>query len=89
MHANSHSTFTTPVLFFIWPIFQQVAAVNNSIPAYPMLIENGGTTDLSQTAGGIGIMRNGVSMFRCVRWPSAGVFRAGFGPDRRSVMHTN
>ena len=35
-----------------------------SIPAYPMLFENGGTTDLSDAAGNIGIMRNGVAMFR-------------------------
>ena len=45
-------------------MFRQVAAVNMSLPAYPMLIENGGTTDLSLSAGGIGMMRNGVAMFR-------------------------
>lgn len=38
--------------------------MNASIPAYPMLLENGGTTDLSQATGNIGIMRNGVAMYR-------------------------
>ena len=43
-----------------------------------MLIENGGTIDLSMSAGGAGIMRNGVSMFTCVGWSPRPMFR--FGP---------
>lgn len=46
------------------PIFGQEIPTNASIPAYPMLFENGGTTDLSRAAGNIGIMRNGVAMYR-------------------------
>lgn len=42
----------------------QVIATNESIPAYPMLFEDGGTIDLSETSGTIGVMRNGVSMYR-------------------------
>ncbi|CAM9610309.1 unnamed protein product [Laminaria digitata] len=37
---------------------------NESIPAYPMMFESGGNTDLSSTANAIGIMRNGVTMYR-------------------------
>ena len=37
---------------------------NESIPAYPMMLASGGTTDLSSTPNAIGIMRNGVAMFR-------------------------
>ncbi|CBJ31670.1 conserved unknown protein [Ectocarpus siliculosus] len=49
-----------------WPINPNpglVIAINESIPAYPMLLEDGGTTDLSSAAGTIGLMRNGVSMY--------------------------
>lgn len=35
-----------------------------TIPAYPMLIASEGTTDLSTAAGAVGIMLNGVSVFR-------------------------
>lgn len=42
----------------------QGSPTNTSIPAYPMLIANEGTTDLSRAAGEIGIMRNGVAMYR-------------------------
>ncbi|CAB1112599.1 unnamed protein product [Ectocarpus sp. CCAP 1310/34] len=49
-----------------WPLNPNAAgvmSVNQSVPAYPMLIASGGTTDLSSAAGTIGLMRNGVSMF--------------------------
>lgn len=42
----------------------QVIPTNASIPAYPMLMADGATTDLSEAAGIIAIMRNGVAMFR-------------------------
>lgn len=34
------------------------------IPAYPMLMADSEVTDLSSSAGAVGIMRNGVSVFR-------------------------
>ena len=46
------------------PSFGQENPTNESIPAFPMLFESGGTTDLSTTALTIGVMRNGVAMFR-------------------------
>eukprot|EP00752_Nemacystus_decipiens_P007320 g6549.t3 len=49
-----------------WPFnpgFTVATPTNTSIPAYPMLIADGGTTDLSTANGAIGIMRNGVAMF--------------------------
>lgn len=49
----------------------QEIATNASIPAYPMLFEKSGTTDLSQAAGVIGILRNGVAMYRFGTYVSA------------------
>lgn len=49
-------------IFF--PNFPQHNPTNESIPAYPMLIGSGGTTDLSEEPNTIGILRNGVSIFR-------------------------
>ncbi|CAM9684281.1 unnamed protein product [Scytosiphon promiscuus] len=49
-----------------WPINPTSAAVtptNETIPAYPMLMADGATTDLSEMPGTIAIMRNGVAMF--------------------------
>lgn len=45
---------------------RQELPTNESIPAYPMMFESGGVTDLSSTANAVGIMRNGVVLYRCV-----------------------
>ena len=43
----------------------QVNPTNTSIPAYPVLIEGGGTTSLAvDTPGSVGILLNGVAIFR-------------------------
>ena len=76
-HLEDQATSTTRTSVIVAD-FEQVSATNTSIPAYPMLIENGGITDLSMSAGGVGIMRNGVLMFRYVGRPPARV-SARFG----------
>lgn len=45
-------------------LFGQQAAYNETIPAYPMMFADNGTTDLSTAALTIGVMRNGVAMYR-------------------------
>ena len=55
---------TTALETFRSFLFGQEIGLNESIPAYPMMFEDGGTTDLSTTANTIGIMRNGVAMYR-------------------------
>lgn len=60
-------SFGTPCvlqLLFLSPWFCQETPSNASIPAYPMLFANGNTTDLSSAPSNIGIMLNGVAMFR-------------------------
>lgn len=44
----------------------QVVPSDTLIPAYPMLHGESATTDLSSSAGAVGILRNGVSLFRSV-----------------------
>lgn len=44
----------------------QVNPTNTTIPAYPMFIEDGGTTILAESPGSVGILLNGVAVFRCV-----------------------
>ena len=76
-----------PPLFPPW--FDQEIGSNSSIPAYPMLFENGGTTDLSTTANTIGIMRNGVSMYRFVVCMCVGCGRVGAGFSRLKSRYTH
>lgn len=48
----------------------QESVSEQSIPAYPMLIDSsGGSTDLSEQGNQVAIMLNGVSVFRCVSSP--------------------
>lgn len=49
---------------FLCPLFGQEIPINAPIPAYPMVFGNGDTTDLSNSPDHIGIMRNGVGMYR-------------------------
>lgn len=44
------------------------------IPAYPMLTGSGSITDLSAESGAVGIMFNGVSLYRFANLPTARYF---------------
>lgn len=44
--------------------FTQENPTDTIIPAYPMLFGDSGTTDLADSEGAVGIMFNGVSMYR-------------------------
>ena len=55
-------------LCIFFPFAQVTASVNESIPAYPMMFGNGNVTDLSSAANSVGIMRNGVALFRHVEY---------------------
>ena len=55
------------IYIYIFPFAQVTASVNESIPAYPMMFGNGSVTDLSSAANSVGIMRNGVALFRHVK----------------------
>lgn len=47
------------------PTGSQVNPTNTTIPAYPVFIEDGGTTSLAiDTPGSVGILLNGVALFR-------------------------
>lgn len=51
---------------------RQYISADAAIPAYPMLMDSSdGTTDLSEAAGAVGIMFNGVAVFRWVIIQSA------------------
>lgn len=61
--SNWSSSVACPA--FRFPLFSsQVNPSNTTIPAYPMLMESDGTTDLSSAADAVGIMFNGVPLYR-------------------------
>eukprot|EP00904_Undaria_pinnatifida_P008293 jgi/Undpi1/4594/HiC_scaffold_18.g07948.m1 len=53
----------------------QYQPTNMSIPAYPMMLEAGGSTDLSSTANAVGIMRNGVAIEQVVEYEDTAFYR--------------
>lgn len=44
--------------------YSQEMPTEADVPAYPMLMDSGETTDLSDKAGAVGILLNGVALFR-------------------------
>lgn len=50
----------------LFHVLQEISS-DTTIPAYPMLMGSDGSTDLSTEAGDVGIMLNGVSIFRYPR----------------------
>ena len=55
------------IYIYFYMFAQVTASENKSIPAYPIMFGNGNVTDLSSARGPVGIMRNGVALFRHVK----------------------
>eukprot|EP00904_Undaria_pinnatifida_P008243 jgi/Undpi1/4549/HiC_scaffold_18.g07903.m1 len=62
-YGGSHTGCPNHVNWDINPNSAQHNPTNTSIPAYPLMLGSGGTTDLSSSANAVGIMRNGVVLF--------------------------